>query len=115
MRICLRLGQPAPLAQFCIGVDTFALRGVFCHHQNFSSQHLNRTSIAQRRVTNSQATDDDAIGELRPIATAAHIRVAAPYVKHTGPVRAEHRVVVGEDFFCHGRRSVRLMPSQIEG
>jgi hypothetical protein len=35
-------------------------------------------------------------------------------VKHTSPVRAEDRVVVGEDFFCHGRRSLRFIPSQIE-
>jgi hypothetical protein len=104
-----------PLAQLCIRVDTFALRGIFCHHQDFPSHHFTRTSVAQRDATNSPATDDDAFGELRPIATAAHIRIAAPDVKHTSRARAEDRFVVGEDFFCHGRRSVRFMPPQIEG
>jgi hypothetical protein len=108
----LRSLDPDPLGMSGVRMS---LRGVFCHRQDFASHRFTRTSIAQRDGTNAPATDDDAVGELRPIATATNIRVAGPNVEHTSRIRAEDQVVVGEDFFCHGRRSLRFMPPQIEG
>lgn len=60
--------------------------------------HSSRASIAQHDGIHSPAAHNDAVGELRPVTAATHVRIPWPNMQNAAQIRADKRVEFGEYF-----------------
>jgi hypothetical protein len=70
---------------------------------DLTSHRASRTPIAQHDGIDSLASDKYTVGELSPVAGAAHILIPWSDMQYAAWIRTEDRIEFSGDFFCHRR------------